>query len=286
MRQLLEAGVHFGHQTKRWNPKMKKYIFSERKGIYIIDLQKTMVLFQKAYDHVKESIGSGGHLLFVGTKKQAQNSIKEEALRCNMYYVNQRWLGGTLTNHSTIKKSIDRLKKLEEQKETGDYTGLKKKEILYLDKERVKLEKNLEGIKNMPGLPSVVFVIDPKKEHIAVLESRKLGIPVISVVDTNCDPDDVDFVIPGNDDAIRAIKLVSSKIADAALEGKNIYSKHSEKIAAETGDSKPKQIGSEEGQTSVQSGKFAGSEKPGSKPNLENIQEKSKIESEEISGRT
>jgi len=234
MRQLLEAGVHFGHQTKRWNPKMKKYIFSERKGIYIIDLQKTMVLFQKAYDFVKESVSSGGHVLFVGTKKQAQNSIKEEALRCNMYFVNQRWLGGTLTNHSTIRKSIDRLKKLEVQKQTGDYTGLTKKEIMILEKERVKLEKNLEGIKMMPGLPSSLFVIDPKKEHIAVLEARKLGIPVVSVVDTNCDPDDVDYVIPGNDDAIRAIKLVTGKIADAALDGKSLYSKKMEQLGLES----------------------------------------------------
>jgi small subunit ribosomal protein S2 len=246
MRQLLEAGVHFGHQTKRWNPKMKKYIFSERKGIYIIDLQKTMVLFQKAYDFVKDSVSNGGHVLFVGTKKQAQNSIKEEAVRCNMYFVNQRWLGGTLTNHSTIRKSIERLKKLEEQKQTNEYTGLTKKEIMILEKERVKLERNLEGIKMMPGLPSSIFVIDPKKEHIAVLEARKLGIPVVSVVDTNCDPDDIDFVIPGNDDAIRAIKLVTSKIADAALDGKSLYSKKMEQLPAEAEPEKPAIAESEE----------------------------------------
>jgi small subunit ribosomal protein S2 len=254
MRQLLEAGVHFGHQTKRWNPKMKKYIFSERKGIYIIDLQKTMVLFQEAYDFVKETVSSGGHVLFVGTKKQAQNSIREEAQRCGMFHVNQRWLGGTLTNYSTIKKSIERLKELENQKTNNDYTGLKKKEILFLEKERVKLEKNLEGIKDMPGLPSVIFVVDPKKERIAVMEGRKLEIPVVAVVDTNCDPDDIDFVIPGNDDAIRAIKLISSRIADAVLEGKSLYSKHVEQTSAETetaaeatsGDTEPDVAGKQE----------------------------------------
>ena len=220
MKELLEAGVHFGHQAKRWNPKMKKYIFGERNGIYIIDLQKTLKLFKEAYDFVRTTAAQGKDVLFVGTKKQAQDAITEEAKRCGMYYVSSRWLGGMLTNFSTIRKSIDRLKKIEKMKEDGTYDKLTKKEVAGLEKERTKLERILSGIKTMPGLPSVVFIIDPRKEDIAVHEANKLGIPVVAVVDTNCDPDNIDYVIPGNDDAIRAIRLMASKIADAVIEGR------------------------------------------------------------------
>jgi small subunit ribosomal protein S2 len=220
MKELLEAGVHFGHQAKRWNPKMKKYIFGERNGIYIIDLQKTLKLFKEAYDFVRTSAAEGKDVLFVGTKKQAQDAITEEAKRCGMYYVSSRWLGGMLTNYATIKKSIDRLKKIEKMKEDGTYDKLTKKEVAGLEKERTKLEKILSGIKSMPEPPSVIFVIDPRKEDIAVHEANKLGIKVVAVVDTNCDPDNIDYVIPGNDDAIRAIRLMASKIADAVLEGR------------------------------------------------------------------
>jgi small subunit ribosomal protein S2 len=222
MKQLLEAGVHFGHQTKRWNPKMKDYIFGSRNGIYIIDLQKTVRLFKEAYKFVAETVAKGHNILFVGTKKQAQDSIFEEAQRAEMFYVNQRWLGGTLTNFRTIKKNVDRLKKLEKMKGDGTFEALPKKEVLQLEKERAKMEKTLGGIKNMGKLPGGVFIIDPRKERIAVHEARKLGIPIVAVVDTNCDPDEVDYIIPGNDDAIRAIRLISSKIADACLEGKQL----------------------------------------------------------------
>ncbi|HTG00892.1 MAG TPA: 30S ribosomal protein S2 [Nitrospirota bacterium] len=220
MKELLEAGVHFGHQAKRWNPKMKKYIFGERNGIYIIDLQKTLKLFKEAYDFVRNSAAEGKDLLFVGTKKQAQDAITEEAKRCGMYYVSNRWLGGMLTNFATIKKSIERLKKIEKMKEDGTFEKLTKKEVAGLEKERMKLEKILSGIKSMTQPPSMIFVIDPRKEVIAVQEANKLNIPVVSVVDTNCDPDNIDYVIPGNDDAIRAIRLMASKIADAIIEGK------------------------------------------------------------------
>jgi small subunit ribosomal protein S2 len=220
MKELLEAGVHFGHQAKRWNPKMKKYIFGERNGIYIIDLQKTLKLFKEAYDYVRASAAEGKDILFVGTKKQAQDAITEEAKRCGMYYVSSRWLGGMLTNYTTIKKSIDRLKKIEKMKEDGTYDKLTKKEVAGLEKERTKLEKTLSGIKTMAEPPSVIFIIDPRKEAIAVHEANKLGIKVVAVVDTNCDPDNIDYVIPGNDDAIRAIRLMASKIADAVIEGR------------------------------------------------------------------
>jgi small subunit ribosomal protein S2 len=227
MKELLEAGVHFGHQAKRWNPKMKKYIFGERNGIYIIDLQKTLKLFKEAYDFVRNEASQGKDVLFVGTKKQAQDAITEEAKRCGMYYVSSRWLGGMLTNFTTIRKSIDRLKKIEKMKEDGTYDKLTKKEVAGLEKERTKLEKILSGIKTMPDLPSVVFIIDPRKEDIAVHEANKLGIPVVAVVDTNCDPDNIDYVIPGNDDAIRAIRLMASKIADAVIEGRQAIAKES-----------------------------------------------------------
>jgi len=219
MKELLEAGVHFGHQTKRWNPKMKEYIFGERNGIYIIDLQKTLRMFKEATRFVTETVAQGGTVLFVGTKRQAQESISEEAQRCGMYFVNQRWLGGLLTNFTTIQKSIQRLRELEEMSTDGRYALFSKKEVARLERERKGLEKNLAGIKEMKTLPKVVFVIDSKKEEIAVKEANRLGIPVVAIVDTNCDPDHIDYVIPGNDDALRAIKLFVSKIAEAVVEG-------------------------------------------------------------------
>ena len=220
IKQLLEAGVHFGHHTRRWNPKMAEYIFTERNGIYIIDLQKTVKKFDEAYMFVRDLSAEHGTMLFVGTKKQAADAIKEEAERCGMYYVNERWPGGMLTNYKTIKKSIARLNNLEKMKEDGTFDLHPKKEVAKLIKEMGDLERNYGGIKTMNGLPSAVFIVDPKKEHNAVLEAKKLGIPVVAIVDTNCDPDDADYIIPGNDDAIRAIKLISSVIADAIIEGK------------------------------------------------------------------
>ncbi|PKM62555.1 MAG: 30S ribosomal protein S2 [Firmicutes bacterium HGW-Firmicutes-21] len=220
MKQLLEAGVHFGHQTRRWNPKMAEYIFTERNGIYIIDLQKTVKKVEDAYMFVRDAVLDGGSILFVGTKKQAQEAIKEEALRSEMYYVNVRWLGGMLTNFKTIKKSIQKLHNLNKMAEDGTFDLLTKKEVAALQKEMADLERNLGGIKDMKGLPAVMFVVDPKKEKNAVDEAKKLGIPVVAIVDTNCDPDEIDYVIPGNDDAIRAIKLIASVVADAVLEGK------------------------------------------------------------------
>ena len=220
MKQLLEAGVHFGHQTRRWNPKMKEYIYTERNGIYIIDLQKTSVLIDKAYDVVKDIVARGGDVLFVGTKKQAQEAIKTEAERCGMYYVSNRWLGGMLTNHKTIKERIKRLYELEEMEANGTFQLLPKKEVMGLRAEMEKLEMNLGGIKEMENLPAVMFVIDPKNEEIAVREAHLLGIPIVAVVDTNCDPEEVDYVIPGNDDAIRAVKLLAGMVADAVLEAK------------------------------------------------------------------
>lgn len=225
MKELLEAGVHFGHQVKRWNPKMKKFIFGERNGIYIIDLQKTLKGLEEAYRFVKETSIGNSPILFVGTKKQAQDAIQEEAQRAGAFFVNQRWLGGMLTNFTTIKKSIERLKSIEKMKEDGTYEALSKKEVSLLEKERIKLERNLTGIKEMSGLPGAVFIIDPKKEKIAIAEARKLSIPVVAVVDTNCDPDEVDYVIPGNDDAIRAIKLIASKMADSVIEGRDVVAK-------------------------------------------------------------
>ncbi|WP_243370676.1 30S ribosomal protein S2 [Geotalea sp. SG265] len=219
MKELLEAGVHFGHQTKRWNPKMKPYIFGARNGIYIIDLQKTVRLFKSAYNFVVDAAQAGETILFVGTKKQAQDSVAEEAQRCGMFFVNDRWLGGMLTNFATVKQSIERLKRIDAMFADGTIEAYTKKEALQMEKERVKLEKTLGGIKGMNKLPGLLFVIDPKNEEIAVSEAKKLGIPVVAIVDTNCDPDNIDYVIPGNDDAIRAIRLLTSKVADAMIEG-------------------------------------------------------------------
>lgn len=220
MKQLLEAGVHFGHQTRRWNPKMARFIFTERNGIYIIDLQKTVKKIEEAYEFVREVAETGKPILFVGTKKQAQDSIKEEAERSGMYFVNERWLGGMLTNHKTIKTRIDRLRKLERMQEDGTFDVLPKKEVIKLMAEKEKLEKYLGGIKDMPELPGALFVVDPRKERIAIKEAQKLGIPVVGIVDTNCDPDELDFPIPGNDDAIRAVKLIAGAISQAIIEAK------------------------------------------------------------------
>ena len=231
MKQLLEAGVHFGHQTKRWNPKMKPYIFGARNGIYIIDLQKTVTLFDEAYRFVVDAVANGAKVLFVGTKKQAQDSIKEESKRCEMFYVNKRWLGGALTNFKTIKKNVQKLKDLEIMKADGRLEQLSKKEALEIEREITKLEYSLGGIKEMEKLPGIIFIIDPKKERIAAAEARKLGIPSVGLLDTNCDPDDIDYIIPGNDDAIKAIRLFNSKIADACIEGKR---KFDDRIQAES----------------------------------------------------
>ncbi len=236
MKEFLEAGVHFGHQTRRWNPKMKEYIYGERNGIYIIDLQKTLKLFKEATKFLAELARSGKVVLFVGTKRQAQDAIAEEAQRCQMFYINHRWLGGLLTNYTTIQRSIQRLRELEEMSRDGRYDLLTKKEVQRLERERKHLDQNLAGIKEMPGLPDALFVIDSNKEEISVLEARKLGIPVVAIVDTNCNPDVVDYVIPGNDDALRAIRLFTSRIADAILEGRQLALEkqmEEEKIAAE-----------------------------------------------------
>ncbi len=230
MKEMLEAGLHFGHQTRRWNPKMKPYIFGARNKIYIINLDKTLPLFNKAYDFVNDTAAKGGSILFVGTKRQAQETIKEEADRCNMYYVNHRWLGGMLTNHPTIKNSVDRLKKYESMVEDGSINLYTKKEALSIQKEMVKLERNLGGIKKMKGLPNAIFVVDPKRENIAIDEANRLGIPVIAIADTNCDPDGIDYIIPGNDDAIKSIKLITSKLADAILEGQTKLSEKQQAV--------------------------------------------------------
>ena len=219
MKQLLEAGVHFGHQTRRWNPKMKKYIFTERNGIYIIDLQKTVKLVDAAYDYMKAVAEDGGIALFVGTKKQAQEAIKDEAIRSGQYYVNHRWLGGTLTNWETIQKRVSRLKQINKMEEDGTFEVLPKKEVVGIKKERERLEKFLGGIADMPRIPDVMYIVDPRKERIAVQEAQKLNIPIVAMVDTNCDPDEIDVVIPSNDDAIRAVKLITAKMADAFIEG-------------------------------------------------------------------
>lgn len=231
MKELLEAGAHFGHQVKRWNPKMKKYIFAERNGIHIIDLQKTVKAIEEAYEFTKNVAAQGHSILFVGTKKQAQEAIAEEAKRAGAYYVNNRWLGGMLTNFSTVRKSVEKWQRIEQMKEDGTLYYHTKKEIAKLEKERQKLEANLSGIKDMMELPKAVFIVDIKKERIALAEANKLNIPIVAIVDTNCDPDLVDYVIPGNDDAIRAIKLITSKIADAILEGKEIFIKKIEEEA-------------------------------------------------------
>ncbi len=220
MKQLLEAGVHFGHQTRRWNPKMKPYIFTERNGIYILDLQKTVKLADTAYNFVRDVAKDNGIILFVGTKKQAQEAVETEAKRCGMYFISNRWLGGLLTNFQTIKKRMDRLKYLDNFENTEEFKLRPKKEIIKMMAEREKLEKNLGGIKNMPKMPSAIFIVDPKKEHLAIAEAKKLNIPVVAIVDTNCDPDEVDYVIPGNDDAIRAVKLIAAAMASAVIEGK------------------------------------------------------------------
>lgn len=231
MKQLLEAGVHFGHQTRRWNPKMKKYIFTERNGIYIIDLQKTVKKVEEAYNYVKDIAANGGSILFVGTKKQAQESVRDEATRSGMFFVNQRWLGGTLTNFQTIRKRINRLKDIERMEEDGTFEVLPKKEVVDLLKEKDRLVKFLGGIKEMNKLPDAMFVIDPRKERIAIAEAHKLNIPIIGMVDTNCDPDEIDYIIPANDDAIRAVKLLTSKMADAVLEVKQ--GEETEEVPAE-----------------------------------------------------
>ena len=218
MKQLLEAGVHFGHQTKRWNPKMAEYIYTERNGIYIIDLQKTVVMVDTAYNAIKDVVAEGGKVLFVGTKKQAQDSIKSEALRCGMFYVNERWLGGMLTNWNTIRSRIQRLRDIEKMSEDGTFDVLPKKEVIQLKKEWDKLERNLGGIKDMNGIPDIIYVVDPNKEVICIQEARLLNIPLVGIADTNTDPDELDYIIPGNDDAIRALKLISSKMADAVIE--------------------------------------------------------------------
>ncbi|WP_430785883.1 30S ribosomal protein S2 [Virgibacillus flavescens] len=237
MKQLLEAGVHFGHQTRRWNPKMKRYIFTERNGIYIIDLQKTVKKVDEAYKYVKEIAADGGTVLFVGTKKQAQDSVRDEATRSGMYFVNQRWLGGTLTNFQTIRKRITRLKNIEKMEEDGTFEVLPKKEVVNLMKERDRLMKFLGGIKDMKKLPDAMFVIDPRKERIAIAEAHKLNIPIIGIVDTNCDPDEIDYVIPANDDAIRAVKLLTSKMADAIIEVQQ--SEEAERVAKEEESAEP-----------------------------------------------
>jgi small subunit ribosomal protein S2 len=219
MRELLEAGVHFGHQTKRWNPKMKKYIFGARNGVHILDLQTTVKKFQQAYEFTRETVSQGEPILFVGTKRQAREIVEAEAKRCSMFYVNERWIGGMLTNYTTMKNNMDRLKKLETWKTDGTYEKLPKKEVAQLEKDRIRLERYLSGIRNMGKLPGAVYIVDTKIEHICVLEAKRLGIPIIAIVDTNCDPEDVDWIIPGNDDAIRSIRLITTRIADAAIEG-------------------------------------------------------------------
>ena len=233
MKQLLEAGVHFGHQTRRWNPKMAKYIFTERNGIYIIDLQKTVRKIDEAYMFVRDVAMEGKSILFVGTKKQAQESIEAEAKRCGMFYVNNRWLGGTLTNFRTIRTRIDRLNAIDAMERNGQFDVLPKKEVIKLCAEREKLQKNLGGIREMRKLPGALFIVDPRKERIAVAEARALGIPIVAIVDTNCDPDEIDYVIPGNDDAIRAVKLISGAMADAALEGKQGVQDNAEEAPAQ-----------------------------------------------------
>ncbi|MBP0980546.1 MAG: 30S ribosomal protein S2 [Oscillospiraceae bacterium] len=236
MKQLLEAGVHFGHQTRRWNPKMAKYIFTERNGIYIIDLQKTVKMLDTAYDFIREVSAEGGEILFVGTKKQAQEAIREEAERCGMHFVNARWLGGMLTNYKTIQKRIARLEQLNKMKEDGTFDLLPKKEVIKLELEIEKLEKFMGGIKNMGTLPKAMFIVDTRKEKIAVAEARNLGIPVVAIVDTNCDPDEVDYVIPGNDDAIRAVKLIAGAMADAIIEGRQGEQNVAEEVAEEVAE--------------------------------------------------
>jgi small subunit ribosomal protein S2 len=236
MKQLLEAGVHFGHQTRRWNPKMKEYIFTERNGIYIIDLQKTVKKIEEAYYFIRDLAMDGQTILFVGTKKQAQESIEQEAKRSEMFYVNQRWLGGMLTNFKTIQTRVAKMRRIEKMEADGDFNLLPKKEVIKLRAEHEKLDKNLGGIREMKKLPGALFVVDPRKEHIAIMEARALGIPIVAIVDTNCDPDEADYVIPGNDDAIRAVKLIASKMADAILEGRQGEQMQAEEVTEEAGE--------------------------------------------------
>jgi small subunit ribosomal protein S2 len=244
MKQLLDSGVHFGHQTRRWNPKMKRYIFTERNGIYIIDLQQTLTYIDRAFEFVRETVAHGGSILFVGTKKQAQEAIANEALRVGMPFVNQRWLGGMLTNFSTVHKRLQRLKELEAMEQTGGFQGLTKKEILMLTREKDKLERTLGGIRDMAKVPSAVWIVDTKKEHIAVGEARKLNIPVVAILDTNCDPDEVDYPIPGNDDAIRSAALLTKVIAEAAAAG--LIARAGARNGAPEGEDKPQPVGSDE----------------------------------------
>ncbi len=255
MKELLEAGVHFGHQTKRWDPKMKPYIFGARNGIYILDLQQTVKLLDVAHEFVRDTVAKGGKILFVGTKRQAQEAIYEEAARCGMFYVNHRWLGGTLTNFQTIKKSIDRLKELEKMEEKGEFQKLPKKEVLQLQKKGAKLSKYLGGIKDMDRFPGAIFIVDPKRERIAVSEARKLGVPTVAIVDTNCDPDEIDYVIPGNDDAIRAVRLFATKIANAVIEGKRL---REAELQGEADKETPLEVAPDEGIE----GKAGGGEEP------------------------
>ena len=249
MKELLEAGVHFGHQTRRWNPKMKPYLFGSRNGIHIIDLQKTVRLFKATYEFIVRTVSEGYSVIFVGTKKQGQESIIEESERCGMFFVVNRWLGGTLTNFGTIRNSVARLKELEKMKEDGSINRYTKKEILKMEKELFKLERNLGGIKDMDELPGAIFVVDPKREKISVREAKKLGIPVVAIADSNCDPDEIDFLIPGNDDAIRAIRLICSKIADACIEGHNLAE---ERLKAEAESRKQQEIAQAEASVSVE----------------------------------
>ena len=251
LRQLLESGAHFGHQTNRWNPKMKRYIFGSRNGIYIVDLQQTLERFREAYDFVRRTTARGAHILFVGTKKQAQDIVGVEAARAQQFYVNQRWLGGMLTNFSTIKNSLGRLKDFEHMQEMGMWETLPKKEVLQLQKKADKLEKLLGGIKSMEALPGALFVIDCKKEKIAISEARKLGIPTVAIVDTNCDPDDIDYVIPGNDDAIRAIRLMTSQIAQAAMDG--LHERQAASLVEDSPDSPPAGVNAANGSVDVES---------------------------------
>ncbi|MBR3167007.1 MAG: 30S ribosomal protein S2 [Lachnospiraceae bacterium] len=246
MKQLLEAGVHFGHQTRRWNPKMAPYIYTERNGIYIIDLQKSVVKVDEAYNAVVDIVANGGTILFVGTKKQAQDAIQQEAERCGMYYVNQRWLGGMLTNFKTIQQRIARLRAIEKMSEDGTFDVLPKKEVIQIKKEWEKLEKNLGGIKNMKRIPDAIFIVDPKKEHICVQEAHALGITLIGIADTNCDPEELDYVIPGNDDAIRAVKLIAGKVADAVIEAQQGESMDETEAEAEAEEAVVEEVKEEE----------------------------------------
>lgn len=268
MREMLEAGVHFGHQTNRWNPKMKPYIFGARNGIYIVDLQKTVPLFSRAYRFLSDITSRGEKVLFVGTKKQAQEVIQQEATRGEQFFVNNRWLGGTLTNYRTVKASIDRLRSIEKMEQDGTFDKLTKKEVLRLTRERQKLEKNLGGIKDMTKLPGAVFVIDTKKEHIAVAEARKLGIPVVAVVDTNCDPDEVDYIVPGNDDAIRAIRIFVTRAADACSEGSQAFQKQLATQKAEDA-ARRQAAGGREGREGAREGRPEQRERPEGGPQVE-----------------